>query len=87
MVVFFIYCLKNVSMLPDPRQQSILLGFSGGIVGALAVGVLDHYFFNIEFSHMAALFWLYMALAAAQIKIGEKTQNPVASPFTAIKRG
>ena len=23
----------------------------------LAVGVLDHYFFNIEFSHMVALFW------------------------------
>jgi len=36
--------------------------------------VLDHYFFNIEYSHMATLFWLYMGLAVAQIKIGENKE-------------
>jgi len=74
MFLFFSYCLRNISRLPDPRQQAIVLGFAGGIIGALAVGVLDHYFFNIEYSHMAALFWLYMGLAVAQIKIGESKE-------------
>ncbi|MEI7553737.1 O-antigen ligase family protein [Candidatus Chlorohelix sp.] len=71
MGLFFAFCLKGMGRLSDPRQQAYLLGFAGGIVGALAVGVLDHYFFNIEFSHMAALFWLFMALAVAQVKIQE----------------
>ena len=27
-------------------------------LGALLVGLVDHYYFNIEFPHMAALLWL-----------------------------
>ena len=30
----------------------------GALVAALTVGVVDHYFFNPPFAHMAALFWL-----------------------------
>jgi len=71
MVLFFLYISANFVRLTDEKQKANLLGLTGGIVGALAVGLLDHYFFNIEFSHMAALFWLFMALAVAQIKIGK----------------
>ena len=53
------------------RQQANLLGLTGGVIGALAVGLLDHYFFNGEFSHMATLLWLFMGLAVVQIRIGE----------------
>jgi O-antigen ligase len=40
-----------------------LLALQAAIVAALAVGLLDHYFFNIEFSHMVALFWGTLGLA------------------------
>lgn len=29
------------------------------------MGTVDHYYFNIEFPHMAALLWLSIALALA----------------------
>ena len=40
-----------------------LIALQAGIIAALAVGLLDHYFFNIEFSHMVALFWGSIGLA------------------------
>ncbi len=36
-----------------------------GVVAALAIGLLDHYFFNPEFPHMAALFWATLGMAGA----------------------
>jgi hypothetical protein len=39
-------------------EGELLTALLAALVSALAVGVLDHYFFNIEFSHMATLFWL-----------------------------
>jgi polysaccharide biosynthesis protein PslJ len=42
-----------------------LVGLQAGVAAALAVGLLDHYFFNIEFSHMVALFWGVIGLALA----------------------
>ena len=69
LVLFFIYIISQFSRLTQEKQKANLLGLTGGIVGALVVGVLDHYFFNIEFAHMVALFWLFMALAVAQIKV------------------
>lgn len=50
------------------RQQDVergawLVSLQASIAAALAVGLLDHYFFNIEFSHMAALLWGSIGLA------------------------
>jgi O-antigen ligase len=39
-------------------EGELLVALLAALVSALAVGVLDHYFFNIEFSHMATVFWL-----------------------------
>jgi undecaprenyl pyrophosphate phosphatase UppP len=47
------------------QRGAQLLGLQAAIVAALAVGLLDHYFFNIEFSHMVALFWGSIGLALA----------------------
>ena len=55
----------------DEERTSWVLGCQAGIVAALAVGLADHYFFNIEFSHMVALFWGTMGLGAAIVTIGE----------------
>lgn len=47
----------------DEERVAWLVGLQAALAAALAVGMLDHYFFNIEFSHMVALFWGTIALA------------------------
>lgn len=58
---------RSLRILPqlDDEAASWLLGCQGAIVAALAVGLADHYFFNIEFSHMATLFWCTIGLGSA----------------------
>jgi hypothetical protein len=41
----------------------LLVALLAALISALAVGALDHYFFNIAFSHMATLFWLLAGAA------------------------
>jgi len=53
----------------DEERASWLLGCQGGVVAALAVGLADHYFFNIEFSHMVALFWGTVGLGMAIVAL------------------
>jgi polysaccharide biosynthesis protein PslJ len=52
---------------PEEERWSVLdtalLGGTAALLGTLVVGLVDHYYFNIEFPHMAALFWLCAALA------------------------
>jgi polysaccharide biosynthesis protein PslJ len=58
---FFAISLRALRRL-DEERSALLLGVQAGITAALAVGLLDHYYFNIEFSHMAALFWGVLGL-------------------------
>ncbi|NTW01844.1 MAG: O-antigen ligase family protein [Oscillochloris sp.] len=53
----------------DEERADWLLGIQAGLVAALVVGVADHYFFNIEFSHMVALFWGAAGLGMAIIAL------------------
>ncbi len=62
--LWFVEGLRAMPTLDDERM-SWLLGCQAGIVAALAVGLADHYFFNIEFSHMVALFWGTLGLGIA----------------------
>jgi O-antigen ligase len=59
----------------DSDRGAQLLGLQAAIVAALAVGLLDHYFFNIEFSHMVALFWGSIGLALAIENQEPRTKN------------
>jgi O-antigen ligase len=43
--------------------DSALLGGTAAVFGVLVVSIVDHYYFNIEFPHMAALLWLTMAIS------------------------
>jgi O-antigen ligase len=56
MLAFFVVSLRALRRL-DEERAGLLLGVQAGILAALAVGLLDHYYFNIEFSHMVALLW------------------------------
>jgi O-antigen ligase len=38
------------------------LALLAGLVAVLAVSLLDHYFFNLEFPHMTALLWIILAI-------------------------
>jgi O-antigen ligase len=49
----------------DAERAAWLVAIQAGVAAALAVGLLDHYFFNIEFSHMSALLWGAIGLAVA----------------------
>ncbi len=69
-ILLFLFILKHFGRLKEERQNENLLALTTGIVGALTVGILDQYFFNVEFSHMSALLWVFIGLAVAQIKVG-----------------
>jgi polysaccharide biosynthesis protein PslJ len=65
---WFVQSIRALPRLDDERT-SWVLGCQAGIVAALAVGLADHYFFNIEFSHMVALFWATLGLGMATIAL------------------
>lgn len=46
------------------------LGLLAGLVAALAVGVVDHYFFKLSFQSAGTLFWLYVGLLLAATRLG-----------------
>ncbi len=65
---WFVMTLRALPKL-DEERVSWLLGCQAGVVAALAVGLADHYFFNIEFSHMVALFWGTIGLGTATVAL------------------
>jgi polysaccharide biosynthesis protein PslJ len=72
-----LFFVRSVAALGgvDEERASWLVGLQAGIAAALAVGLLDHYFFNIEFAHMVALFWgtIGLALAVARLPQAESS--------------
>lgn len=67
MMVFFftqsLGALRTAASSGDDERAAWLVSLQAGVAAALTVGVLDHYFFNIEFSHMATLLWGVIGLA------------------------
>src|SRR5262249_22206230 len=54
----------------DPALRSLQFGALGSLTGALAAGLFDHFFFNMQFPHTAALFWLLAGLTVVATEIG-----------------
>ena len=72
--------LRGLKRLPhNPRLESILLGLLTALLGALFSGLLDHYFFNINFQHAVALFWLCLGLGVASTLVpsGSEASAPL----------
>jgi O-antigen ligase len=55
--------------------EPLLLGYTGAVLGALASGIFDHYWFNMTYPHMTVLFWLYLGLGAATSLIQETRRD------------
>ena len=47
----------------------IWLGAHAGLLAALAVGVVDHYFFRLSFQSAGTLFWIFVALCLASTRL------------------
>ena len=59
-----------------PRGSAIeghLLAYQAALAGALVGGIFDHFFFNINFIHLVALFWLVMGLGIAAARLAAGT--------------
>jgi O-antigen ligase len=55
-----------------PGLDAIVLGLTASVVGILVGGLLDHYFFNLDFPHSVAVFWLYIGLATAALGVSRR---------------
>ncbi len=54
-------------MPPGHRLEAPLLAYGAAILGAMIGGVFDHFYFNLTFIHIAALYWLTMGLGMATV--------------------
>jgi O-antigen ligase len=55
---------------PQPRQEALCLGLGAAVAGVLIGGVFDHYLFNLVYPHMSTLFWIYLGVGMAAVRIG-----------------
>jgi hypothetical protein len=62
----------------DGFLAPILLGTAGALLGAMIAGLADHYFFNLKFPHSVVLFWTFVGLGMAAIRIGTRAET---APF------
>ena len=69
MAVFFWQGLRGLGHMADEGLRSILVGLLAAVLSALVAGVLDHHFLDINFPHVAALFWLNVGLGIATLRV------------------
>lgn len=74
MTVVFAWALaRRRAVYADERLASIWLGALAGLAAALAVGVVDHYFFNLAFQAAGALFWIFVGLGLAATRLAARS--------------
>ncbi|RLC96672.1 MAG: hypothetical protein DRI77_08255 [Chloroflexi bacterium] len=77
MVVLFVRFWRTRSLAATaPELEPLWWGLHAGLIGALAGGMVDHYFFNLDFHHSVTLFWLVVGLAAAATEIIRRRAVP-----------
>lgn len=84
LIVLAVLAVRLASALADRRARDraegeATLALTAALVAALVAGVLDHYFFNIVFPHMVALFWGVVALALVGARLGRVLPPPLPS--------
>ncbi len=60
-----------------PELEPLWWGLHAGLIGALVGGIVDHYFFNLNFHHSVTLFWLLVGLATAATEIVRRRAGSV----------
>lgn len=70
LVSFFLVTYRAWRDIPRGHVvEGHLLAYQAALAGALVGGIFDHFFFNINFVHLVALFWLVMGLGVAATQI------------------
>lgn len=59
----------------DARLSPILLGVCAALIGAMTAGVVDHYFFNLDFPHSVTLFWIFVGLGVTSILLFQNSDS------------
>ncbi len=80
MSVLLVRFWRTRHMAVDTRLEPLWWGLHAGVVGALAGGIFDHYFFNLDFHHSVTLFWLVVGLATAATELIRKGARRQDSP-------
>jgi O-antigen ligase len=60
---------RRLTAVRDDGSDALLLGLAAALAGILAGGILDHYFFNLDFPHSLTLFWLYVGLTMVAVRL------------------
>jgi polysaccharide biosynthesis protein PslJ len=74
--------VAGIKEATDEVTKGLLVGLCAALAAAAAAGLLDHYFVNIVFPHMIAVFWLYAGLAAVAARLA---RTPPPGPGKAIR--
>lgn len=77
--VFFWTAYRHRDVAEARGLGGIQTGALAGVLGAASAGLFDHYFFNLQFPHTVALFWLFVGLATA----ATREEDPGAAPKAA----
>lgn len=59
----------------DARLSPILLGVCAALFGAMTAGVVDHYFFNLDFPHSVTLFWIFVGLGVTTMLLYQREMS------------
>ena len=59
----------------DEALTPLWLGAHAGLAAALVVGVVDHYFFNLDFQPAGTLFWIFVGLCLAATRLASALGN------------
>ncbi|MEW5960926.1 MAG: O-antigen ligase family protein, partial [Chloroflexota bacterium] len=60
------------------RLEAPLLAYAAAILGAMVGGVFDHFYFNLTFIHIVALYWLTMGLGMGAVLLWQAEEQATA---------
>jgi O-antigen ligase len=60
----------------DEKLAPLWLGAHAGLAAALTVGLVDHYFFKLDFQPAGTIFWIFVGLCLAATRLAEERPHP-----------
>lgn len=74
-LTYLVFIFTTLYRLPNgDRLEGPLMAYGLAILGAMVGGVFDHFYFNLTFIHIAALFWLTMGLGMKVVMLRRQQQ-------------
>ena len=75
-VTYLVIIFSTFRYVPrNHRLEGPLLAYGAAILGAMVGGVFDHFYFNLTFIHIAALYWLTMGLGMVAVLLWRAEAN------------